>query len=82
MITVSLNKSKTYTFKTIKSPQCVGHMVINVVGRRPSRTPTMRARMQLPSKAPQLEEASADKGEPYYYKQGARKDQEKSNGYR
>jgi hypothetical protein len=38
--------------------------------------------MQLSSTAPQLEEASADKGEPYYYKQGTWNDQEKSNGYR
>ena len=42
------------------------------------KTPTW----QLPSGAPQLDQAPSDKGEPYYDKQGTWKDQEKSNNYR
>ena len=38
--------------------------------------------MQLPSQATQLEEASADKGEPYCDKQGTWSDHEKGNRYR
>ena len=38
VIIVLLNKSKTNTFKKIKSPPCGGHVVIDDVGQHQKRT--------------------------------------------